>query len=850
VRFSKLIHLSRVLLWREVRSGQMNIIILALLLAVTSATVISVFSSRLDAGMLDKSTELLGADLRVRSNAAIPPSFYQQAKLLGLKTTTTLEFPSVVVAGNMGAGNMGAGNEYAGDEMALAAIKAVDKGYPLKGSVTISNTLSSEGNVVHAGPKPGEIWLESRLFALLNTKIGDQVEVGRKTFHITAVILKESDRGGNFYSLSPRLMMNLNDVEAAGLVQVGSRVTWRLLASQANANDHTLDDYKAWLVPQIESFQNIESLSDNNLAMSGALKKARSYLSLAAILAILLSGIAIAMAARDYAQHHFDTSALLRTLGASRAQVLTLFILQLIYLAVVTSMAGLLLGTGIQELLVEVLRGLFSNNLPPAEYSAWVIAAATAPFTLIGFALPHLLRLGRVSPLRILRRELEPMSWNIGAVYGLAMAAIFALSFWFTDNLLMSAIVVFGGFVVLIILLFLVQLLLRIGDKIVPTHRINLVFRFAWQHIIRDTRSTSTQILAFSIILMVMMVINNVRTDLLADWQKSLPDDAPNYFAMNIQHYEIEPYQKALDTAGFGRKPLFPMVLGRLTKINQQRVQDNESINQDPALQRDLALTWDKTLPEGNKLIEGKWFTSDSGDNKQVSVEARLASRLGIEMNDSLTFEVASESFEASVTSLRYVDWATLNPNFYMIFSADVLQHLPASYLTSFHIPKDKQDQLTPLIRSFPTITLLDMSMVFKQIQGLLAQVASAVQYLLILVLLAGLVVLMATLHSSLDERIQQGAVLRTLGASKAQLRASQWSEFALLGFIAGLIAVAGTDAICFFLYNKLFELDYHIKWPLWVGLPLASSTLIMLFGAFTTRKVTQRSPITVLREI
>jgi len=853
----KLIQLSRVSLWRELRAGQMNIIVLALILAVTAATIISVFSSRIDAGMLNKSTELLGADLRVRSSKALPDSFYHHAHSLDLKTSTTLEFPSMVMVG---------------EEMTLAALKAVDQNYPLKGSVmvaqdafaslneteqTAETDIKPNSEAIHSGPNSGEVWVESRLLALLNAQVGDAIEVGRSSLKIAAVITQESDRGGNFYSLSPRLMMHLDDVENAGLIQTGSRVTWRILAA-TNANlpqqqtAQIIDEYKQWLNPQLAAHQSIESLSDNNQALAGALDKARSYLSLAAILAILLSGIAIAMAASDYAQHHFDTSALLRTLGASRRQVLSLFTLQLLYLAILSSVVGLIFGSLIQNVLVDILSGLFVRELPPAGWTAWAIACATAPFTLLGFALPHLLRIGRVSPLRVLRRELEPMSWNSWAIYSLAIAAVFILSFWFTRNVRMSAIIVFGGFIALLVLMAILQILLKLAAGIVPAHRFSLYIRFAWQHIIRDSRKTSAQVLAFSMILMVMIIIATVRNDLLADWQRSLPEDAPNFFAMNIQSYEVEQYQQTLDKAGFERNPLFPMVPGRLTEINNQNVQLDDQLKEEPALQRDLALTWSEALPSGNKILQGQWLQTNENSiqGPQVSVEAGLAKRLKIQLDDQLSFDVAGEIFKVTVTSIRSVDWGSLSPNFYMIFSLDVLQHLPVSYLTSFHVPAQKNQQLTQLIRAYPTITLLDMSMVFIQIQRLLEQVSLAVEYLLLLVLLAGILVLMAALHTSLDERIQQGAILRTLGASRAQLRLSQWSEFSLLGLIAGVIALAGAEAICLVLYNKLFDLDYQLQWPLWLWLPICSTLLITLLGALATRRVSKHPPIVVLREV
>lgn len=843
--FAKLFKLSQSLLKREARSGQLSLIILSLILAVTVATIISVFSARMEAGMLAKSTELLGADLRIRSSQAIPAGFTDRADRMGLSSSTILEFPSVVVVG---------------DEMSLAAIKAVDEHYPLKGQVMTSQDVFKAGSLTQTGPPPGTVWLESRLLTLLNAQIGDRLELGKSTFKIGALITQESDRGGNFYSLSPRLMMHMDDIDAAGLIQTGSRVTWRLLIAdlrqeQTNTLDPETSDaitkYKDWLSPILSTQQNLESLSDNNLALSASLDKARKYLSLAAILAILLAGIAIAMAARNYAQHHFDTSALLRTLGASSSQILWLFSLQLLTLAIITSLIGLALGTFIQQQLSALLSILFVNDLPPAPWSSWAIASITAPVTLLGFALPHLVQLSRVSPLRILRRDLEPMSISAKLIYAIALVCILSLSIWFTHDIKMSVALILGGVITLTLLSFGLRALLAFLDKLAPSARFNLYIRFAWRHLMRNSQSASTQILAFATILMVMLVISVVRSDLLEDWQRGLPESAPNFFAMNIQAYESDAYKEALSKTGFVNYPLFPMVPGRLTHINDLYVHDDEKLSEDPALQRDLALTWSQDLPEENKILEGIWLNDEAANQeiKQVSIESRLAKRLGVQLNDELHFEVAGQTFSAIVTSVRSVDWGTLRPNFYMILSKSALQDLPLSYLTSFHVPEGSEDKLTQLIRDFPTITLLDMSMVFTQIQGLLKQVSLAVEYLLSLVLIGGILVLLATLYASIEERIMQGAILRTLGASRKQLRLNQWSEFALLGLIAGILSLLGTEAICFGLYNYLLDLDYQAQWFLWAWLPLSSALLIMILGAMTTRKVANQSPVNVLRD-
>jgi putative ABC transport system permease protein len=822
--------LSLRLLVAEIRAGKMTVIILALVLAVGSATIISVFSQRLDANMLNKSSDLLGADLRILSSEVISKDWYQQAHNLGLKTATTLEFPSVVLLN---------------EEMALAAVKAVDDNYPLKGLLSTKQQAS-----LQQGPAKGEVWLEPRLLALLNAKLGDVIEVGAIKLEIAAIIINESDRAGNFYSLSPRLMMNLQNVAAAKLVQPGSRVSWRMLVA---GDDLALQTLQQEIDPLLASHQRFESLTDNNQALAASLAKARSYLSLAAMLAIILAGIAIAMAAQDYARHHFDSSALLRTLGASRRRVTNLYLYQLVYLAFFSSVLGLALGYIGQEVFARLLASAFNRgggdvDLPSAGISAWLVASLTAPVTLMGFALPPLLRLGRVSPLRVLRRELEPMAWNSWAIYGLGLVMMVLLSYWFGQNFNMSLIIIIGGFFTSLVLLFILQFLLFVANKLILKASLPMSLRFAWQQINRDRFRTSIQILAFALTLMVMLIIAIVRNDLLQNWQQNLPQDSANFFAMNIQGYQVKDYQQDLEQAGFSISTAFPMVAGRLIAINETLVKEHDLYGQDPAVQRDLVLSGGKELPLGNTIVEGQWFSQHS--SAEVSIALSLAKRLQLALGDQLTFDVAGQSINARISSFRKVDWGSMKSNFYVLFSRDIVQKLPLNYLTSFYVPEDKAYQLTAIIRTYPGITLLDMSQVLIQVQDLLRQVTLAVGYLLVLILLAGILILVATLHSSLDDRLQQGAVLRTLGANRQQLQVMQWIEFLLLGGLAGLIAIAGAEVICWLLYQRLFQLQYSWHLSYWLWLPMLAAIVISALAQRNLVAVINQPPLAILRKL
>ncbi|MCA6061220.1 ABC transporter permease [Thalassolituus sp. ST750PaO-4] len=818
------------LLLREARSGELTLILAALLIAVTSTTAIALFSARLDLAMQSRSNDLLGADLRLQSTSQIDPAWQEEAQRLGLSTSQTLTFPSVVLHG---------------DDMSLAAIKAVDKGYPLRGILRIREQTGDDAATLDAtqGPLPGEAWVEPRLLALLNAQLGDEVELGTTRLRLSAVIVEESDRGGNFYNLSPRLMMNWADLESSGLTAAGSRLNWRLLLlgdEQALAQLRTFRD----LAPN----QKFESLADSNQAMANALDKARRYLGLAAMLAVVLASVAVAISAQRYASRHFDISALMRTFGLARAQVWNIYALQLLQLGLVATLAGLALAAGLQAGLLAVLGELVPQPLPAAPWSAWLLGASSGVLTLLGFALPYLLPLARVTPLRVLRRDLQPVPLSGWLITSLALIALTLLLFLFTHDLPMTLGMMGGGSLLVVIMLLALNGLIQYLRRLLAQRDLPLMWRFAWQHLSRNSRQSAGQILAFALTMMVMLVIGALRNDLLADWQASLPDDAPNVFAINIQPYEVDDFRQSLQDAGLQSQKLYPMVPGRLLRINDVSVQEL-AVADDPAINRDLALTSDQQLPAANAIEEGSWQTllDESG---QVSLEQRLAGRLGVGLGDTLAFSAGGVEFSAVVSSIRSVDWGTMTPNFYMMFSADVLAQLPANYLTSFYVPPASQAQLTALIRQYPGITLLDMQVVLGQVQALLSQVSLAVELILLFVLVAALLVMLSSLVAALPERLREGAVLRTLGAGTALLRRGHLAEFALLGFISSLLALIGAEAICFGLYRGLLSLPYDGLGWVWLWLPPLAALLLALPGMWLMRRTVTVAPLTVLREL
>ncbi|WP_419811889.1 ABC transporter permease [Bacterioplanoides sp.] len=829
------IRLALRLLAREARSGELTLILMALLIAVTSTTAIALFSARLDLAMQSRSNDLLGADLRLKSTSLINDAWRQEAQQRGIETARTLTFPSVVLKG---------------DEMSLAAIKAVDDGYPLRGRLLISDQAYQQAashTLATQGPRPGEVWVEPRLLALLQAKVGDNIELGEGEYRISAVILEESDRGGNFYTLSPRVMVHWQDIENSSLLGPGSRLQYRLLLK--GDNDVLQQLRNGW---QLDANQSFESLQDSNQAMSDALDRARRYLGLAALLAVVLASVAVAICAQRYAQRHYDISALMRTFGLQQRQVYQIYAWQLMVLGLAATLVGAALAALLQQGLIQLLQGILPENLPSAPLSAWLLGASSGVLTLLGFALPYILPLSRVTPLRVLRRDITPVPLSGWLITLLALVALTLLLWFFTQDMPLTLGMMLGGSVVVLVLLMALHGLIAALRQ--PLARINLplTLRFAWQHLSRNSRQTAGQILAFSLTLLVMVVIGVVRNDLLADWQASLPEDAPNVFAINIQPYEKDEFYQRIEAAGYRTERLYTMVPGRLVAINDQDIQ-TLAVASDRALNRDLALTSDSQLPASNRIIAGDWQTLLTQKN-QVSIEQDLAQRLNVGLGDQLAFRAGGVDFEATISSIREVDWGSLSPNFYMMFSPDVLERLPGSFLTSFYVPAEKQQALTQLIRDFPTVTLLDMQIVLGQIQTLLIQVSLAVELILSFVLIAAGLVMIATLIASLNERLREGAILRTLGADRGVIRRAQMAEFSLLALISALFALVGGEMIVFGLYQYLLNIPYAgvfqgLGWA-WLWLPPMTILVLVLVGRFLMRAAVNVAPLTVLREL
>jgi putative ABC transport system permease protein len=829
---ARLLSLAARQLLRDARAGELRVLFFALIVAVAASTAIGYFGSRLNSAMLLRATEFLGADLILSGSTPAKPEQIEAGTALKLDHSQIVIFSSVVATDN---------------GIQLASVKAVDAAYPLRGELK-SADAPYQPEVTGGEPGPGEAWAEARVLVALNLKVGDSIDVGSTTLKVTRVLTYEPDRAGNFYSLTPRVMINMADLEATKVVQPGSRVSFRDLW---RGTPQQLAAYRKAIEPALAPNQKIDDARDGNQQIGGALGKAERYLNMASLVAVLLAGVAVALSAARFAVRRFDASALLRCLGLSRNEALVLFSLQLAILGIAASVAGALLGWFAQLGLFYLLENLLPAAVPPGGWLPALAGIGTGLVALAGFALPPLAALGRVPPLRVLRRDMLPIPASTWLVYGAALLALGLIMWRLSLDLILTFALLGGGLIAAVVLGGILLLALQSLRRLLANA--SLPWRLGLGQLLRHPMAAAGQSLAFGLILLSMGLIALLRGELLDTWQNQLPKDAPNYFALNILPAERDHFAERMGQLSTHSAPLYPMIPGRLMSINGEAVskfvtKDSRGEN---ATQRDLNLTWAANLPEGNTITEGQWWNNEQAPTDAipgVSVETKLAKSLNMKLGDTLSFVIGGATHEVRVTSLRDINWDTFQPNFFMIFQPGTLKDVPTTYLTSFYLAPGNDQQIVELSRAFPAVTILQVEALLEQLRSILDQVTLAVQYVLLFVLAAGLAVLFSGLQATLDERIRQGALLRALGANRALLIKARRIEFGLLGAVSGVLAALGCEVVSFALYRYAFNLEWHPHAWLLV-LPLIGALLVGGAGVFGTRRALNASPLTVLRE-
>lgn len=780
--------------WREWRTPSLLIVWMALSLAVACVLALGSISDRMEKGLSQQSRDFLAGDRVLRVSREVPPAWLDKARALGLKVAPQATFPTMT---------------YAGDTPQLASVKAVDVLYPLYGEL--------KTRPAGLKPQPGSVLLSSRLMAMLNLKTGDSIDVGDATLRVAGVIIQEPDAGFNPFQIAPGLMMSRADVAKTGAIQPGSRVTWRYKFA---GSPQQIEAYETWLLPQLGEDQRWIGPQQDEGALGKSMERSRQFLLLSALLTLLLAVAAVAVAMSHYCRSRYDLVAVLKTLGAGRAQLRKIILGQWSLLLLLSLLTGGALGLLFEKVLLLLLAPVLPGALPPASLWPWTWAAgAMIVISLLVGARPWRLLLA-TRPLRVLRRDAVASVWPLKIyIPAMAITVVALLGLLMGGSMLLWAVL--GGAVVLALLCGLTGWLLLAGLRRLTLTSLSL--RLAVSRLLRQPWSTLSQLAAFSLSFMLLALLLVLRGDLLDRWQQQMPPDSPNYFLINIAPEQVAPVKTFLAEHQVAPSDFYPVVRARLTEIGGKSTAGNP----DEALNRELNLTWLDKPPQHNTLVAGSWPPKAG----EVSIEEGLAKRLAIGIGDKVGFTGDTQPFSATVSSIRKVDWESLRPNFFFIFPPGPLDAQPQSWLTSFRWNGDSA-LLAQLNRQFPTVGLLDIGAILRQVGEVLSQVSRALEVMVVLVTLCGVLLLLAQVQVGMRQRHQELVVWRTLGAGKKLLRRTLLAEFALLGGVSGLVAAAGAEAALGLLQSQVFDFSWQPDWRLWIMLPLCGTLLLSLCGS------------------
>ncbi|MBW3140244.1 FtsX-like permease family protein [Ferrimonas balearica] len=810
---------------RELARGQLRLIAAALILAVTAVSGLGLVSDRLKRAIDHQAATFLAADRILNSPQEVDPAWLEQARSLGVAVATTLEFQSML---------------FAGDELQLVTIKAVSDGYPLRGDIEMMTPGTG------ALPSSGSLWLDRRLASWLQS--AEEGEVGEGIFRLEGVINRLPDAGFNVFASAPVVLMRLDDVAQTGVIQPGSRLQWRY---QFAGRESAIAELERFLEPRLTTSQRLVDVRSQESPLARAIGRAEQFLLLSALLGIALACAAIGVAARRYCQRHYDVVAMFKTLGASHGQVRTIFVSHLALVTLLSIVAGLGLGWLAAQGMIQLLPAEFGSTAMDAfPWRPLALGAGTGVIAGFGFTLYPLLRLLSVPPMRVLRQDIGPARWGAGLNGLLALTALSLLAWLYSGSWKMTLVLIIGALVLGGLLALVGLLLLRSGRQLGMATASPL--KLALAGLRRRASDNALQLVGFSVALMLLLTILALRQDLLSDWQAQLPQNTPDHFLVNIAPEDTAALETFLAERQVRATDLYPVIRGRLSAINGETVQrrvtkEDEEEPQGPrGIGRELNLTYRTELPPNNPVVAGQWYGADSLD--EVSVEARVAERLGIGLGDSLSFTIDGREFSVTVTSLRQVNWETMQPNFFMIFPPAVLEPFVATYIASFYHPEGQPELVGELIRQFPTVSVIDVGALIEQLRGVIDQVSLALSLVLLVVVVASALVLLAQTEAGMASRRQELAIMRTLGAPGRLLRSAVNWEFMILGALAGLMAVMVAELTLYLLKTQVFNLVVQAHWLWWALTPVLGAILIGLMGRFACRRLLAQNCAALLR--
>jgi putative ABC transport system permease protein len=816
---------------RDWRSGELAVLLAALLVAVTALTGVGFFTDRIGQAVDLRAAEVLAADLRIRSTEPVSAGYEALSAERGIATARVTSFPSVV---------------FFGAESALTAVRAVGPGYPLRGKLKIADAPFAPARETDALPGRGEAWLDSRLLARLGAGIGDRVSIGAAGFTVARVLDYRPDQGSAFVDLAPSLLIPLADLPATELLGPGSRASYSLLFAGPPA---AIRAFRPVLEERKTKVERLVGVSEESPQIQSSTRRAGRFLNLSAMITVLLAAVAVAMAARRYTQRHLDNVALMKCMGAPQRLVLQVTVIELALIAVIAALAGSVLGFLAQDLLVRLLGDLVRADLPPPTAGPAILGGATALAILVGFALPPMLQLKRVPPARVLRRNLEPPPLRYAISYGLAVAALAGVLFWLVRDARLVGFVAAGIAMTLAVLYGAGFLLVWLAGRL--RGAVGVAWRYGVANLARRGRESVVQVVAFGLGLMVLLLLAVVRTDLLKDWSASLPADTPNFFMINIPAADTRAFAKFVEDRGLPAPRLFPMIRARMSAINGRPIEEIavETDRGRGFAEREQNLSWAETPQVDNKIVAGRWWRESDRGRAYVSVATEYQEDLGLELGDRLAFDVAGETIEAEVLSFREVEWDSFRPNFFLVFSPGTLDGLAGTWLTSMRLDQEQRRMLVDLVRRFPSVSVFDIDAILAQVRDVIDRASLAVQYVFLFTLAAGITVLLAAIQATRDERRYESAMLRTLGARRRVVLAGVASEFTALGMLSGVLAAVGATLAGWLLAKQVFDLEYAIDPWVWVIGLAAGAVIVGGAGTLAARGVVNHPPISTLRE-
>ncbi|TBV76948.1 ABC transporter permease [Pseudoxanthomonas winnipegensis] len=828
------------LAWRQLRrdlvAGEIRILLAALVLAVVAVSSVGFVTDRAGRALAIEANRLLGGDVVVRGDAPIGGTILEAAKASGLRSAQTTELNTMI--------RVGQGEDA---QLRLGDLRALGAGFPLRGSFTLVDAATPGEHPARGIPARGTLWMTRAGADTLGAKLGDRVSLGDATLTLVALVTQEPDAALDYFNVAPKVFLNADDLPATGLVQLGSRIGYRLVvAGDAGA----VERFTATAREALGRGQRLETIQDARPEVRSALDRASRFLGLAALVSVILAAVAVAMAARRHSERHLSGVAVMRCLGAQQSRLVGIHVGELVLLGLIACTVGVAIAFALQWAIGGWLAQALKVAIPPAGWLPVLRGYGVGLVVLLAFGAPPVLALRRVPALRVLRRDLdptEPSAWLVGLA---GLIGLGALLWWQAGSATLGLAMLAGIAATLAVLAGLALLLILAVRRL--RRRLRGALRYGLANVSRRAGTSIAQIAALGLGLMALLLLTFVRTDLLNRWQVALQADAPNRFIINVQDDQVPSVSEFIARHGLGAPTLFPMVRGRLVTHNGEatsgaRYADEEARRR---AEREFNLSTAATLREDNKVTAGRFWGAAPTSGTELSVEEGFAEQLGWKLGDTVSFDIAGQTLQGRITSLRKVDWESFKPNFFVLVSPGVLQDYAASHITAVRVPPDHPRFTAQLVQAFPNLSVIDIDQVLTQVRSTADQVSTVVQVVFWFSLAAGLLVLMAAVSASQDERLLEGGVMRVLGGSRRQLRAAQASEFAAIGLLSGLVAAIAASVLSGVVAVRVFDLPWQPNWTLAVVGGALGMLAALIAGLIATRKVLDAPPSVTLREL